>query len=223
MLGTIGQLLPVGLAAALSTVPVAVLLVIMLSSRRRAATVPYVIGCVLGTLVVVGLASLAAQLFPPSRPRETQWYVAVLEIVLGAVLVGLGVRSWWRRGRSAQRPLLPARVTSLLDTVRAGQALVLGMLIELRPKSVLLACVVALQVRAAPRDVEAVAVLAIYTAIATSTLTVPALWAMLAAERAEPRLRRLAEVLDADGVLISAVVLVMVGVVVVGAGLQGLG
>ncbi|HEX5578110.1 MAG TPA: GAP family protein, partial [Candidatus Limnocylindria bacterium] len=132
MLGTIGQLLPVGLAAALSTVPVAVLLVIMLSSRRRAATVPYVIGCVLGTLVVVGLASLAAQLFPPSRPRETQWYVAVLEIVLGAVLVGLGVRSWWRRGRSAQRPLLPARVTSLLDTVRAGQALVLGMLIELR-------------------------------------------------------------------------------------------
>jgi len=172
---------------------------------------------------VVGLASLAAQLFPPSRPRETQWYVAVLEIVLGAVLVGLGVRSWWRRGRSAQRPLLPARVTSLLDTVRAGQALVLGMLIELRPKSVLLACVVALQVRAAPRDVEAVAVLAIYTAIATSTLTVPALWAMLAAERAEPRLRRLAEVLDADGVLISAVVLVMVGVVVVGAGLQGLG
>lgn len=223
MLGTIGQLLPVGLAAALSTVPVAVLLVIMLSARRRAATVPYVIGCVLGTLVVVGLASLAAQLFPPSRPRETQWYVAVLEIVLGAVLVGLGVRSWWRRGRSAQRPLLPARVTSLLDTVRAGQALVLGMLIELRPKSVLLACVVALQVRAAPRDVEAVAVLAIYTAIATSTLTVPALWAMLAAERAEPRLRRLAEVLDADGVLISAVVLVMVGVVVVGAGLQGLG
>jgi threonine/homoserine/homoserine lactone efflux protein len=222
MLGLIGQLLPVGLAAALSTVPVAVLLVIMLSPRRRVATVPFVLGCVIGTLLVVGLVTLAAQLLPPSRPRQTQWYVAVLEIVLGVVLLVLGARTWWRRGRSARRPLLPARVTSILDSVGAGQAFGLGLLIELRPKSLLLACVVALQVSAAPRDVEALAVLAIYTAIATCTLTVPALWAMLASERAEPKLRRMTAVLESDGMLISAVVLVMVGVVVVGAGLQGL-
>ena len=104
MLNTIGQLLPVGIAAALSTVPVTVLLVIMMSPRRRVAAVPYALGCVIGTLIIVVVASLAAQFLPEPRQRRGDEVAAVLELALGSALVVVGIRTWRRRHRSGGDP-----------------------------------------------------------------------------------------------------------------------
>jgi len=100
----------------------------------------------------------------------------------------------------------------------------LGLIIEFRPKSALLACVVSLQVHAASRaDAGALVVTIGYVLVATSTVTLPVLLTIISPERMEPRLAKAADTLAEDGPLISAVVLLMVGSVVIGSGLQDLG
>ncbi len=224
MLNTIGQLLPVGIAAALSTVPVTVLLVIMMSPRRKVAAVPFALGCVIGTLIIVLVASLAAQFLPEPRQRRADEVTAVLELALGAALVLVGIRTWRRRHRSEEALPLPGWAASALDSVSAMRAFGLGLIIEFRPKSALLACVVSLQVHAATRaDPGPLAVIVIYVIIATSTVTLPVLLTIISPERMEPRLAKAADTLTEDGPMISAIVLLMVGAVVIGSGLQDLG
>ncbi|HYI55892.1 MAG TPA: GAP family protein [Microlunatus sp.] len=224
MLSTIGQLLPVGLAAALSTVPVTVLLVIMMSPRRKVAAAPFALGCVIGTFLVVLVASLAAQFLPEPRQRRGDEVAAVLEMLLGSALVLFGIRTWRRRHRSKGALELPGWASSALDSVGTFRAFGLGLIIEFRPKSALLACVVSLQVHAASRaDAGALVVTVSYVLVATSTVTLPVLLAIISPERMEPRLAKAADTLAEDGQLISAVVLLMVGSVVIGSGLQDLG
>lgn len=223
MLATIGQLLPLGLAAALSTVPVTVLLVIMMSPRRRVAAVPYAVGCLIGTMIIVVVASLAAQLLPEPRQRRGDEVVAVLELILGTALILVGLRTWRRRHGSGRDLQLPGWAGSAIDRLTAVRAFGLGVIIELRPKSALLACVVSLQVHAATReDPGPLGVIVIYVLIATSTVTLPVLATIISPERMEPRLSRAADTLGAEGQLISATVLLMIGCVVIGSGLQDL-
>lgn len=223
MLATIGQLLPVGLAAALSTVPVTVLLVIMMSPRRRVAAVPYAVGCLLGTMIIVLVASLAAQFLPEPRQRRGDEVVAVLELILGTALMLVGLRTWRLRHRSGGDLQLPGWAGSAIDRLTGIRAFGLGVIIELRPKSALLACVVSLQVHAATRqDPGPLGVVMIYVLIATSTVTLPVLATIISPDRMEPRLSRAAETLGTEGQLISAIVLLMIGVVVIGSGLQDL-
>jgi hypothetical protein len=222
VIAAVGQLLPVALAAALSTVPIMVLLIIMLSPRRKVAALPFVIGSLVGTFAVVLLATTITQALPSPRPREADQLLGVLELLLGVALVVLGVRGWVRRHGPRTARQLPGWASAALDGIGGLRALGLGVIIEFRPKSLLLACVAGLQIHAAPREASAVALLVIYVAIATSTMTVPLLLTLLAPKRMEPRLAAAAETLTEEGPLISAIVLMMVGVVVIGFGLQDL-
>ena len=54
----------------------------------------------MGTLLVVLVASLAAQFLPEPRQRQGEEVAAVLEMVLGSALVLFGIRTWRRRHRS---------------------------------------------------------------------------------------------------------------------------
>jgi threonine/homoserine/homoserine lactone efflux protein len=223
VLATIGQLLPLGLAAALSTVPVTVLLVIMMSPRRRVAAVPFAVGCLIGTMIIVVVASLAAQFLPEPRQRRSDEVVAVLELILGSALMLVGLRTWRLRHGAGRDLLLPDWAGSAIDRLTGIRALGLGVIIELRPKSALLACVVSLQVHAATREVPGpLGVIVIYVLIATSTVTLPVLATIISPDRMEPRLSRAADTLGAEGQLISAIVLLMIGCVVIGSGLQDL-
>lgn len=223
LLGAIGRLLPLALAAAISSVPITILLVLLLSSRRKVAAVPYALGCLVGTALVVLLASYASQLLPQWRMPGSDAALGVLEMVLGAALVALGIRRWLQRARREARPRqLPAWAAAALDKIGPVRALGLGLLIEFRPKSLLLAGVAGVQVSGVPRISAAVGLIIGYVVIATVTVTVPVLLTMIDPGRMEPRLSAAARTLAASGTVISAVVLVMVGVVVIGVGLQDL-
>lgn len=223
ILGLVGAMLPVGLAAALSTVPITVLLVLMLSPRRMSAAAPFVLGCALGTVLVVIAAFLLAQFLPDPHPRQAKAAIAALELLLGAALIALGARTWRHRRQATEGLQLPGWAKSAIDTVSGVRAFGLGVIIEFRPKSLLLACVVAVQVHASTsRDSGDLVVVLVYAAIATSTVTVPVLLTALSPQRMEPRLSAANQTLVNDGPLISALVLAMVGAVVIGSGLQDL-
>lgn len=223
VLSVVGQLLPVGLAAAISTVPISLMIVIVLSKRRGVAALPFAIGYVIGTAAVVVLAAYASQLLPDPTRRQPVGAVAVLEILLGIVLVVLGiVRARRRPDLGAPPSRFSTIASSMITTIGPVKALGIGLLLGFRPKSILLAGVVGLQLHSLEPGAALLGVILGYTVIATSTVLVPVVLTMITPARMEPRLTSASKELTTHGPLISGVVLMVVGVVVVGVGLQDL-
>src|SRR5262245_55701643 len=106
----LGQLFPIAVASALSSVPITIMIIILLSPKRKQATIPYLAGWVLGTAAVLLLATLATQLLPDSRPRQPQTALGVLEILTGAALVLLGI---WTLRRKPQ--IENSRMSTLMN------------------------------------------------------------------------------------------------------------
>ena len=60
----LGSLIPLGVAAAVSTVPILVTILILLSDNRNRSALPYLIGWVVGTLFLVTVGTIAASSLP---------------------------------------------------------------------------------------------------------------------------------------------------------------
>lgn len=198
------------------------MLLILLSPTRSAAAVPFLIGTVLGLIVVVGVTTLLSQALPEARLRQQNMAAAVIEVLAGLALVVLGIRVW--RGRNRPRPpeTLPVWARAI-DSLTGFRAFGLGLLLDFRPKSLILAAVVGVQLHVADLHLVPSVVVALgYVVVATSTVTIPIVATLVAPKRMEPRLHSASELMTAEAPVISAVVMLMVGVVIAGAGLTNL-
>lgn len=222
MLGAVGQLLPVALAAALSSVPITIMLLILLSPKRQAAAIPFLVGCVVGMTLVVTVAAVAAHALPPAPARRPSPVLGVIEIVVGLGLAGLGIRSWLRHLHSDAPPKLPSWAAAV-DGLSGGRAFGVGLLMAVRPKNLLLATVVGVQLHVGPMQTPVSVALGIcYVVLATSTVTIPILLTVFAPQRMEPRLGAASRLLAADGPVASAIIMILIGTVVLGNGVQTL-
>ena len=222
MWSALAQLLPIALAAAVSTVPITITLVILLSDSRSVASVPYLVGCVLGGAVLLTLATRAAHGLPAGRPRQPPTGIGVLEVLVGGVLVVLGVFTLRRRRSSESSTLLGGRMRTI-ESLRRTPAFGLGLLMNGRPKALLLIAAASLIVRneLIRRDETAVAI-AVYTLVATSTVLVPIVLTLAAPQRMEPRLVAARGWMAANGQLLSAGIMLAVGAFVLVSGIQNL-
>ena len=104
----------------------------------------------------------------------------------------------------------------------ASRAFGVGIVMAFRPKNLLLATVVGLQLHVGawgPRRASSSA--SVYVVLATSTVTVPIMLTTLSRRRGWSRGSGAAsQDAAADGPIVSAVVLIVIGLVVIGAGLQ---
>ena len=87
MLSALGQLLPIALAVAVSSVPITLTILILLSPRRNRVAIPFLIGWVVGMAVVVVIAALGANALPIRSIRTTQKAIGIAEIIVGAGLL----------------------------------------------------------------------------------------------------------------------------------------
>jgi len=213
-----GELLPLAVAAAVSSMPIMAMLVILISPRRGESALPFLTGWVLGTLALVALGTVAAQAIPVSRTRRTETSIGVLEIVIGLALVVLGVVTMLRRSETATGPM--PRWVNAIDSFGSLPAFGIGLALNVRPKSVLLGAAASLALRGGSLDLEeTVLMIAVYAAIATSTVSIPTLATLLYPERMLPRLNATRDWLTANGMLVTGLIMIMIGAVVIGAGL----
>ena len=218
MLSALGQLLPLAIAVAVSSVPITLTILILLSPRRNRVAIPFMIGWVVGMAVVVVLAAFGANALPIRPFRTTQKAIGIAEIVVGVGVLIIAVLSW-RRG--ARAPAAPR--SRWLDSVeRLGPATALGLAVVLnfRPKGLLLGTAAGLAIAGARlAGSDAAIVIGIYVALASSTVTVPIIATLLSPTRMQPRLVVARDWLDHNGRHITVVVLLLVGFVILGAGL----
>ena len=218
----IGQLLPIALAAAVSSIPITATILILVSDRRDEAALPYLLGLVLGAAVFLTLATVAAQALPGGGDRDHQTAVGVLEILVGAALVVSGLVTLVRQQRSVRRSELPGWMNRL-DELRGGPAFGLGLALNVRPKAVLLVVAAGLVLRRAALQLQGTAVaMVVFIAVATSTVVAPIVLTLMAPERMGPRLTRARGWLAAYGPVVTAVAVILVGALVLGSGVAHL-
>jgi hypothetical protein len=221
MLSAFGQLLPIAVAAAVSSVPIMAMLVILLSPRRGQNAIPVLIGSVLGALLVLGLATLAAALIPQGRPRQAQSTIGVLEILIGGALVLLGVLTLRRRPDPGEGGT--PKWAGALDSFGAGPSFGIGLALNFRPKGVLLSAAAGLVLRSASLGPEdSLALIVLYTGIATSTVTAPILATLFYPDRMEPRLQAGRDWMTSHGHVVTAVMMLVIAAVITVAGIRRL-
>lgn len=216
---TLLQLIPLGLAAALSSVPITATVFILLSESRGRSGLAFLAGTVLGTFAAVALATVAGQALP-GRPRHHDDLIATLEVVVGVAMVLMGVVTLVRRPRTGS-----GRGTSWLNSIASfGVMPVFGIALALnaRPKSVLLVAAAGLAISRADLSFEQDLLLTLlYTAVATLTVVVPIVATILFPRWMEPRLVAVKGWIAAHSAAVSATIMALVGVFVIGLGISG--
>lgn len=215
----IGQILPIALAVAISSVPIMATILILLSPRRGQSALPFLVGWVLGIATIVSVCTAFAQLIPASRsPRRPETVIGAAEMLVGAALIVIAIIAWRRarRNPSAAMPKWLDAVGSFGPWSSFGVAFALN----LRPKGLLLAIAAGLALRAGNLSLgESVVAIAIYTLIGCSTVAVPIIVTLAAPKRMEPRLVTAKDWIVRNNGAITALILVMIGVVIFGTGL----
>ena len=210
MLSTLTSLMLFALAGAISTVPVSVTIMILLSPNPRRGAVPFLAGSLIGSIIVVGLSAIGLQ-FLPARPRlGRDEMVARFALVIGALLVGYAVYLLVRKGRPENA--VPGKMASRFRSARPWEFVLLGLGLNLRPKAILLAVTAGalISVQEPPPLQGSLLVLA-YAAVAQSAVVVPvAVW-LRSPERAQVPLTALYHWLQRNGRRIAAIAALAIG------------
>ncbi|HEY5980449.1 MAG TPA: GAP family protein [Microlunatus sp.] len=223
MLSALGQVLPIAIAVAFSSVPITATILILLSPRRNISGTAFLIGWLAGLTLVVAVATFAAQALPISSVRTQQTAFGITEIVIGLALVIFGIVSGLRAVRN---PVPSSGGPSWLSAVKSfgpGPSLALALVLNFRPKGLLLGVAAGLAIGGAGLSVsDAVIVIAFYVLISACTVAVPIIATIAMPELMQPRLIRAQEWLDLHGRVVTAVLMGVIGVVILGAGLAQL-
>ena len=212
----LGGLLPIAVAVAVSSVPITVTILILLSPNRNRAALPFLVGWVIGVAAVIIFSTLFASALPaplrgPDRPT------AILLMMVGAALIVLGIFNLRRSARSESTGL--PRWLASVDSFGALVSFAVAVLLDFRPKGLLLGIAAGLALHATSvRAGEAAVLIALYTVIATSTVVVPIVASFVAPRRVEPKLVAARDWMTHNGRLLTALMMFMIGVVILGYG-----
>lgn len=218
MLNVLANLLLVALAGAMSTVPVSLTIMILLSPNPRRGAVPFLMGSLAGSVVIVGLSAVGLRFLPVRPQLDTDRLLAWFGLMTGAILIAYSIYLFGRRSTSDSALL--GKLKTKFHAARPWQFVVLGVGLNLRPKAVLLAVTAGalISVRELPVLEGSLFVLA-YAAVAQSAVVLPvAVW-MRSPERAEVPLTALYTWLQRNGRRIAAFATLAIGLFIAGYGI----
>ena len=222
MLDAIGTVLPLAVALALSPLAIASVVLMLLSSRPRAASFAFLLGFVIAIVVVSAAAFLLASVLPHSADDRSISAPFVL-LGLGLVAIVLAWRQWRSRPEPGDELELPGWIAKV-ESISTPSAFTLGAFFGgLKPKNLLLSIGVGVAVEAtAVSGGEAAIVLAAVALIASVPIMVPVIVSLVALDRISSALDRLREWMVRHNSAMVGVILLLVGVLLIGKALSTL-
>jgi Sap, sulfolipid-1-addressing protein len=219
----LGGLLPIAVAVAFSSVPITMTILILLSPNRNRAALPFLVGWVIGVAAVIVFCTLFASTLPQPPRRGADPTTAVPLMVVGAALIVLGVINL-RRGPQDESKSTGLQVwLSRVDSFGVLVSFAVAVLLNLRPKGLLLGMAAGLALHATSVKLdEALVLIGIYTVIATSTVVIPIVASLVAPRRMEPKLVAARDWMTHNGRLLTSLMMFIIGVVILGYGLTQL-
>ncbi|MGV3733433.1 MAG: GAP family protein [Microcella sp.] len=228
MLDALGDALPLAAAIALSPLAVASVVLMLLSPNARAATLSFLLGFAGAIAAVASIAYLVALLLPHDADDRSV-SAPFLLIGLGLVAIVLAVRQWRSRpateeGGETRVPEVPGWMAKI-DGMTPAKAAALGAFIGgLKPKNLLLSIGVGVTLEAADATVgEAAVALGIVVLLGSLPVIIPVIVSFVAGDRIREPLDRLRAWLIVHNAAMVGAILLLIGVVLISKGAEGLG
>ncbi|MBX0301481.1 GAP family protein [Cryobacterium sp. 1639] len=222
-MGEWGQLLPLALTIALSPLPLAALLLMLLAPGGFRAAAGFSIGWFVGVLIAATLLALLSSLLPHDRGAGSGVLQGVVPLLLGAALIVLGIVRWHDRPQPGVEVPLPRWLTAL-DRLTPARATIIGVgYAAFRPKNLVMAAAAGVVILGAHADPTAIVFsVAVFTALASITMLGPVFAYAFGGEAVRGRLVRLREWLVRNMPTITVITVLVLGVFLVLAGLGAL-
>lgn len=220
--GAIGDVLPPALGIAISPIPIIAAVLMLLSPNARGTSTGFLIGWLLGIVVAVVVFTLLAGLIPASDPDTAKPVAGTIKIILGALLLLLALRQWRSRPTSGEAAALPKWMDAI-DSMTAGRGFALGFILAaVNPKNLLLAAAAGVAIGTAGLSAGAATlVIVIVVIVAASSVAIPVIGYLVAADALRGPLDSLRGWLVQNNATVMAVLLLVIGVVLVGKGIAG--
>ncbi|AVM01855.1 hypothetical protein C6V83_17915 [Gordonia iterans] len=216
----IGEILPLALGIAISPIPIIAAILMLLSPKARVTSVGFLLGWVVGIVVAVVVFTLLSSILPEDDPTASKPVQGIVKLALGALLLLLALKQWRGRPRGDAAPALPKWMQAI-DKVTFPVALGLGFLLSaLNPKNLIMAAGAGVDIGSASLEVGSIVVaIVVFTLIAASTVAVPVIAYLVAADKLRGPLDALRGWLERENAVIMAVLLLVIGVSMLGKGI----
>jgi hypothetical protein len=217
----LSDLLPIALGIALSPLPIAAAILMLLSSRAKANGVAFVAGWIVGLLLVGGLVLLFGS--AAGTTSEPSKLSLVLQVLIGLALLFIALKQWRISRDASKEPAMPAWM-STIDDFSAGKAFGVGALLSgVNPKNLALNLAGVLVIAEAGLSPQQEWVtFVVYVLLASLTVALPVIYYLVARENSKAKLDAMKTWLIANNAIVMAVLLLVLGVKLLAAGAQGL-
>lgn len=215
----ISSSLPMSVGVALSPIPVAAILIILMSARARTNAPAFLLGWMAGILTIGLVVSLMPGLLT-ARGEPTQ-LSGLTRVALGIALLLLAVRQWRQRPEpdaAVDVPPLLAR----LDSIGVMQSSITGFLLSaIHPKNLILDAAGAAAIDASMLDsATQYTALVIFTLIASVGIIIPIAAYFIAKRRIGTLLGRWKDWLIRNNIQVMIVLLLILGALLIARGLH---
>ena len=217
----IGEILPLAVGIAISPIPIIAVILMLLSPRAKGTSVGFMIGWLLGIIIAIIVFTLLSSVIPQHSEGGSP-VAGVIKIVFGVLLLFLALRQWRARPAEGEQASLP-KWMSAIDSMTAAKALGLAFLLAaVNPKNLLLAASAGLIIGGAGLGFgQGLAlVIIIFVLLAACTVVIPVVGYLIASARLAGPLDSLRGWLVENNATIMSVLLLVIGVAVIGKGLD---
>lgn len=225
MNGVVGDLLPLAVGIAISPVPIIAVILMLLSPRAGGASAGYLLGWVVGIVLITTAVALVLDATAESgEDTGPSTATALILLLLGIGCLVLAFGQWRTRPKPGAHGALPAWMATI-DKATPAKAVGLGFLLSaVNPKNLAMSAAAGAVVAGGGLPVgKSVVAVAIFTAIAASTVLVPVVGYLVARKRMAPALFSLREWLAHNNAVVMAVVMLVIGAALIGKGVGALG
>ena len=223
MLAVVGEVLPLAVGVGISPLPILVVILMLLTPRAKATASAYLVGWVLGLVLVSVLAAVLAQTTGISTQDEEQTTIAWGQVVFGLLLLMMAWQQWRTRPAPGQESVLPGWL-SALDRFTPAKALGVGLLFSAgNPKNLMLTLTAAVTISASTLTTsQQIATMGLFILIASVGVLAPMVVFLVSGDSAARVLGGWRTWLAVNNANVMSVLLLVLGALFIGQGLGAL-
>ncbi|HEX6424953.1 MAG TPA: GAP family protein [Acidimicrobiales bacterium] len=185
----ISEILTFAVGVAISPVPIIAVILMLFSARAKVNGPMFLLGWAAALAVVSFAVYFAADAGDPATSSGASDAISWGQVVLGALLVVLALRTWRKRPAPGEQPDMPKWMGGI-DGLAPGKALGLGLLLAgPNPKNLLLTVGAATSLSQLGLDpTDAVVSLIVFVVVGSLTIGLPVLYYLVGGDRAHATL-----------------------------------
>jgi len=219
----IGEVLTFAIGVAISPVPIIAVILMLFSQQAKVNGPAFLVGWVLALAAVGTVVYVVSHDGSVATSSSAADSVSWGKIVLGVVLLLLARRNWSKRPAPGEEPAMP-KWMGTVDTLSPVKAFGLGVLLAgVNPKNLILTAGAAAGLaQLGLSTTDAVVATAVFVVVASLTIVLPVLYALVGGERAEGTLEAAKAWLTVHNAAVMAVLFLVFGVDLIAKGLPPL-